>query len=98
MVSFRNGIIIHSFIHTRLVGALTDIISIHPDFLFHINFGMHFQINITENRSVLHVALRAPRDKVICSDGKNVVPDVWKVLDKISEFSERVRSGSWVKK
>ncbi|KAJ8650565.1 hypothetical protein MRB53_003588 [Persea americana] len=53
-------------------------------------------INVTENRSVLHVALRAPRDKVICSDGKNVVPDVWKVLDKISEFSERVRSGSWV--
>ncbi|RWR72363.1 glucose-6-phosphate isomerase, cytosolic 1 isoform X1 [Cinnamomum micranthum f. kanehirae] len=53
-------------------------------------------INITENRSVLHVALRAPRDKVICSDGKNVVPDVWKVLDKISEFAERVRSGSWV--
>ncbi|MBO8589901.1 glucose-6-phosphate isomerase, partial [Staphylococcus aureus] len=53
-------------------------------------------INTTENRSVLHVALRAPRDKVICSDGKNVVPDVWKVLDKISEFAERVRSGSWV--
>ncbi|KAF6166629.1 hypothetical protein GIB67_005491 [Kingdonia uniflora] len=53
-------------------------------------------INSTEDRPVLHVALRAPRDKVICSDGKNVVPDVWKVLDKISEFSERVRSGSWV--
>ncbi|XP_072988535.1 glucose-6-phosphate isomerase, cytosolic [Typha latifolia] len=53
-------------------------------------------INSTENRSVLHVALRAPRDKVICSDGKNVVPDVWNVLDKIKEFSERVRSGSWV--
>ncbi|XP_019054063.1 PREDICTED: glucose-6-phosphate isomerase, cytosolic isoform X2 [Nelumbo nucifera] len=53
-------------------------------------------INSTENRSVLHVALRASRDKVICSDGKNVVPDVWKVLDRISEFSERVRSGSWV--
>ncbi|KAF4404402.1 hypothetical protein G4B88_014858 [Cannabis sativa] len=53
-------------------------------------------INSTENRSVLHVALRAPRDTVIQSDGKNVVPDVWKVLDKIQEFSERVRSGSWV--
>ncbi|XP_030545425.1 glucose-6-phosphate isomerase, cytosolic [Rhodamnia argentea] len=53
-------------------------------------------INSTENRSVLHVALRAPRDAVICSDGKNVVPDVWNVLDKIKEFSERVRSGSWV--
>ncbi|KAK4281050.1 hypothetical protein QN277_012590 [Acacia crassicarpa] len=53
-------------------------------------------INSTENRSVLHVALRAPRDAVIHSDGKNVVPEVWKVLDKIQEFSERVRSGSWV--
>ncbi|XP_073107643.1 glucose-6-phosphate isomerase, cytosolic 1 isoform X2 [Elaeis guineensis] len=54
------------------------------------------RINSTENRSVLHIALRAPRDKVICSDGKNVVPDVWTVLDKIKDFSERVRSGSWV--
>ncbi|KAF9609446.1 hypothetical protein IFM89_016246 [Coptis chinensis] len=54
------------------------------------------EINSTEDRSVLHVALRAPRDKVISSDGKNVVPEVWKVLDKINEFSERVRSGSWV--
>ncbi|XP_027358027.1 glucose-6-phosphate isomerase, cytosolic 1 [Abrus precatorius] len=53
-------------------------------------------INSTENRAVLHVALRAPRDAVIQSDGKNVVPDVWKVLDKIREFSDRVRSGSWV--
>ncbi|KAF8022832.1 hypothetical protein BT93_F0371 [Corymbia citriodora subsp. variegata] len=54
------------------------------------------RINSTENRSVSHVALRAPRDAVICSDGKNVVPDVWKVLDKIKEFSERVRNGAWV--
>ncbi|KAG1348090.1 putative glucose-6-phosphate isomerase, cytosolic 1 [Cocos nucifera] len=54
------------------------------------------RINSTENRSVLHIALRAPRDKVVCSDGKNVVPDVWTVLDKIKDFSERVRSGSWV--
>ncbi|KAK6278101.1 hypothetical protein POUND7_018424 [Theobroma cacao] len=53
-------------------------------------------INSTENRSVLHVALRAPRDAVIYSDGKNVVPDVWNVLDKIKAFSEKVRSGSWV--
>ncbi|KAJ0025269.1 hypothetical protein Pint_08941 [Pistacia integerrima] len=53
-------------------------------------------INSTENRSVLHVALRAARDAVINSDGKNVVPEVWKVLDKIQEFSEKVRSGSWV--
>lgn len=57
---------------------------------------MDFQINSTENRAVLHVALRASRDAVIQSDGKNVVPDVWNVLDKIKEFSERVRSGSWV--
>ncbi|CAL5332275.1 hypothetical protein CsSME_00013699 [Camellia sinensis var. sinensis] len=54
------------------------------------------RINSTENRSVLHVALRAPRDAVINSNGKNVVPDVWNVLDKIRDFSERVRSGSWV--
>ncbi|KAF8409951.1 hypothetical protein HHK36_002470 [Tetracentron sinense] len=54
------------------------------------------RINITENRPVLHVALRASRDTVIHSEGKNVVPDVWKVLDKIREFSERVRSASWV--
>ncbi|KAG8377767.1 hypothetical protein BUALT_Bualt08G0067600 [Buddleja alternifolia] len=54
------------------------------------------RINSTENRSVLHVALRAPRDSVINSDGKNVVPDVWQVLDKIKDFSERVRSGAWV--
>ncbi|EEF52558.1 glucose-6-phosphate isomerase, putative [Ricinus communis] len=54
------------------------------------------RINSTENRSVLHVALRAPRDAIVNSDGKNVVPDVWNVLDKIKEFSERVRNGSWV--
>ncbi|XP_050217981.1 glucose-6-phosphate isomerase, cytosolic [Mercurialis annua] len=54
------------------------------------------RINSTEDRSVLHVALRAPRDAVINSDGKNVVPDVWSVLDKIKDFSERIRTGSWV--
>ncbi|KAH1109548.1 hypothetical protein GLYMA_04G032600v4 [Glycine max] len=53
-------------------------------------------INSTENRSVLHVALRASRDAVIQSDGQNVVPEVWKVLDKIQEFSEQIRNGSWV--
>ncbi|KAF4347284.1 hypothetical protein G4B88_012851, partial [Cannabis sativa] len=53
-------------------------------------------INSTENRSVLHVALRAPRDTVIQNDGKNVVQDIWKVLDKIQELSERVCNGSWV--
>ncbi|KAK4490329.1 hypothetical protein RD792_001003 [Penstemon davidsonii] len=54
------------------------------------------RINTTENRSVLHIALRAPRDSVVNSDGKNVVPDVWQVLDKIKDFSERVRSGVWI--
>ncbi|KAL2478033.1 Glucose-6-phosphate isomerase [Forsythia ovata] len=54
------------------------------------------RINSTENRPVLHIALRAPRDSVINSDGKNVIPDVWQVLDKIRDFSERVRSGTWV--
>lgn len=60
----------------------------------HMYNGEH--INSTENRSVLHVALRASRDAVIHSDGKNVVPDVWNVLDKIREFSESVRNGSWI--
>ncbi|KAI5656049.1 hypothetical protein M9H77_24842 [Catharanthus roseus] len=54
------------------------------------------KINTTENRSVLHIALRAPRNAVVNSDGKNVVPEVWQVLDKIKEFSDRVRSGAWV--
>ncbi|XAR61776.1 Glucose-6-phosphate isomerase [Bertholletia excelsa] len=54
------------------------------------------RINSTENRSVLHVALRTPREAIINSDGKNVVPDVWEVLDKMKEFSEKVRRGSWV--
>ena len=53
------------------------------------------KINITENRAVLHVALRAPKDVTIVVDGKNVVPEVHAVLDKMSNFSNRVRSGSW---
>ena len=53
------------------------------------------KINITENRAVLHVALRAPQDASIIVDGKNVVPDVHAVLDKMAEFSNRVRSGAW---
>jgi glucose-6-phosphate isomerase len=53
------------------------------------------KINITENRSVLHVALRAPRDAVILADGKNVVPEVHAVLDKMTAFAARVRSGEW---
>ena len=53
------------------------------------------KINITENRAVLHVALRAPKGAVIMVDGKNVVPEVHAVLDKMANFSNRVRSGEW---
>ena len=53
------------------------------------------KINVTENRAVLHVALRAPRDQHILVDGEDVVPQVHAVLDKMANFSERVRSGAW---
>jgi glucose-6-phosphate isomerase len=53
------------------------------------------KINVTENRAVLHVALRAPKGATIVVDGKNVVPEVHAVLDKMAEFSNRVRSGEW---
>src|SRR5271170_55289 len=53
------------------------------------------KINITENRAVLHVALRAPREASIVVDGENVVPQVHAVLDKMADFSKRVRSGQW---
>jgi glucose-6-phosphate isomerase len=53
------------------------------------------KINVSEKRAVLHVALRAPKDEVIKTDGKNVVPDVHTVLDKMAGFSDRVRSGEW---
>jgi len=53
------------------------------------------KINVTENRAVLHVALRAPRGASILVDGKNVVPQVHDVLDKMAEFCHRVRSGAW---
>jgi glucose-6-phosphate isomerase len=53
------------------------------------------KINVTENRAVLHVALRAPKDASILVDGKNVVPEVHAVLDKMAEFSDRIRSGEW---
>ena len=53
------------------------------------------KINVTENRAVLHVALRAPRGTSIVVDGENVVPQVHAVLDKMSAFAERVRSGAW---
>src|SRR5271168_4160889 len=53
------------------------------------------KINITEKRAVLHVALRAPRDESIVVDGKNVVPEVHAVLDRMADFSNRVRNGEW---
>jgi glucose-6-phosphate isomerase len=53
------------------------------------------KINVTENRAVLHVALRAPKGEVIDVDRHNVVPDVHEVLDRMASFSERVRSGEW---
>ncbi|MBA3691072.1 MAG: glucose-6-phosphate isomerase, partial [Actinobacteria bacterium] len=53
------------------------------------------RINVTEDRPVLHVALRAPRGTVIQVDGHDVVPDVHQVLDRMAAFSERVRAGDW---
>ncbi|MER7107630.1 glucose-6-phosphate isomerase [Streptomyces sp. NPDC000229] len=53
------------------------------------------KINTTENRAVLHTALRAPREAVIEVDGENVVPGVHAVLDRMAAFSERIRSGEW---
>src|ERR1700740_497082 len=53
------------------------------------------KINITEKRAVLHVALRAPKTETILVDGTNVVPEVHAVLDRMADFSNRVRSGEW---
>src|SRR5437868_11685592 len=53
------------------------------------------KINVSEKRAALHVALRAPRDAVILHDGKNVMPEIHAVLDKMADFSQRVRSGAW---
>jgi glucose-6-phosphate isomerase len=53
------------------------------------------KINVTENRAVLHVALRAPKGLKILVDGENVVPGVHAVLDKMSKFADQIRSGAW---
>jgi glucose-6-phosphate isomerase len=53
------------------------------------------KINVSENRAVLHVALRAPRGASIVVDGVDVVPEVHRVLDRMSDFADRVRSGEW---
>jgi glucose-6-phosphate isomerase len=55
--------------------------------------GAH--VNVSEDRPALHVALRAPRDAVIEVDGRNVIPDVHEVLDRMASFCDRVRSGAW---
>jgi glucose-6-phosphate isomerase len=52
-------------------------------------------INVSENRAVLHVALRAPRGASIIHDGRNVVPEVHAVLDRMMDFARRIRSGAW---
>jgi glucose-6-phosphate isomerase len=67
-----------------------------------VNLGARIQamfrgdkINITEQRAVLHTALRAPRNTSVFVEGKDVVPDVHAVLDQMADFSTRVRSGEW---
>ena len=54
------------------------------------------KINTTENRAVLHVALRAPKSESILVDGEDVVPEVHAVLDKMAAFAEKIRSGNWL--
>ncbi|HVV98891.1 MAG TPA: glucose-6-phosphate isomerase [Planctomycetaceae bacterium] len=54
------------------------------------------KINVTENRAVLHVALRAPRGASIVVDGQNVVPEVHAVLDRMAKFADSIRKGSWL--
>jgi glucose-6-phosphate isomerase len=53
------------------------------------------KLNVSENRAVLHVALRAPRGASIIYDGRNVVPEVHAVLDRMADFTDRLRSGAW---
>lgn len=53
------------------------------------------RINVSENRAVLHIALRAPRGTSIVHDGRNVVPDVHAVLDRMADFARRLRDGAW---
>src|ERR1700742_1184622 len=54
------------------------------------------KINVSENRAVLHIALRAPKDQSILVDGEDVVPGVHAVLDRMTDFSSRVRSVAWL--
>ena len=77
----------------RLLLALADECDLrsHIDAMFRGD-----KINVTENRAVLHVALRAPEGATIEVDGVNVVPEVHAVLKKMAAFAERVRGGKWV--
>ena len=52
-------------------------------------------INVTEDRAVLHVALRMPRERSLIVDGRDVVADVHEVLDRMAAFADRIRSGEW---
>jgi glucose-6-phosphate isomerase len=76
----------------RLLLRLAEECGLRPriDAMFHGD-----KINITENRAVLHVALRAPKGTKIVVDGQDVVPEVHAVLDKMGDFADRVRSGAW---
>jgi glucose-6-phosphate isomerase len=76
----------------RLLRSLAEACSIHEriDAMFRGE-----KINATEQRAVLHVALRAPPGERIVVDGRNVVPEVHAVLDRMSAFADRVRSGEW---
>ncbi len=76
----------------RLLLALADEVGLRPriDAMFRGE-----KINVTENRAVLHTALRAPRGTTIVVDGEDVVPKVHAVLDRMADFSTRVRSGVW---
>ncbi|MFH9554084.1 glucose-6-phosphate isomerase [Streptomyces sp. NPDC017435] len=75
--------------HLRELAAAADVFGLR-DAMFRGE-----KINTTEDRAVLHTALRAPRDAVIEVDGENVVPAVHAVLDKMAGFADRVRSGAW---
>ncbi len=76
----------------RLLSALADSVGLRGciDAMFRGD-----KINVTEQRAVLHVALRAPRDQTLVVDGENVIPLVHAVLDRMAAFAEQIRSGAW---
>ena len=76
----------------RLLGELANEVGLRAsiDAMFHGD-----KINITEDRAVLHTALRAPKGASVLVDGENVVPQVHAVLDRMTDFTSRVRSGEW---